>query len=114
MSARGNRPHHLRSVDASVTAAEPRYAIGVVAALCNVHPQTLRQYERIGLVVPSRTVGNFRLYSDADIDQIRRIQRLVDDLGVNLPAVEVILHMRERMIALQQEIAALRAQLGLD
>ena len=90
---------------------EPRYEIGAVAIRCGIHPQTVRQYERLGLIQPSRSRGNFRLYSDADLERLQRIQRLVNDLGVNLAGVEVILHMRERIVVLQQEIQALRSSL---
>ena len=90
---------------------EPRYEIGAVAVRCGIHPQTVRQYERLGLIQPARSRGNFRLYSDADLERLQRIQRLVNDLGVNLAGVEVILHMRERIVVLQQEIQALRSSL---
>jgi len=90
---------------------EPRYAIGVVAARCGIHPQTLRQYERLGLVEPQRTRGNFRLYSEADIERLLRIQRLVNDLGVNLAGAEVILNMREQLIALHRQLLELNERL---
>ncbi len=96
-------PAHQRS--------EPRYEIGAVAVRCGIHPQTVRQYERLGLIQPARSRGNFRLYSEADLERLQRIQRLVNDLGVNLAGVEVILHMRERIVVLQQEIQALRSSL---
>lgn len=83
---------------------EPRYAIGVVATRCGIHPQTLRQYERLGLVEPHRTRGNFRLYSEADIERLLRIQRLVNDLGVNLAGAEVILNMREQLLAMRRQL----------
>jgi MerR family transcriptional regulator/heat shock protein HspR len=67
--------------------------IGVAAQLCNVHPQTLRQYERLGLVVPSRAGAKNRLYSESDIMRVRRIQRLTQELGVNLAGVEIILRL---------------------
>ena len=67
--------------------------IGVAAELCGVHPQTLRQYERIGLVVPSRVGAKNRLFSDEDIARVRRIQRLTQELGVNLAGVEIILRL---------------------
>ncbi len=65
--------------------------IGVAAQLCGVHPQTLRQYERLGLVTPSRVGAKNRLYSEGDIARVRRIQRLTQQLGVNLAGVEIIL-----------------------
>ncbi len=93
---------------------KPRYSISLVAQTVRVHPQTLRQYERLGLVVPERTIGNIRLYSDHDIERLRCIQRLVSDLGVNLAGVEVILHMRERMSQLNRELEDLRARVRAE
>jgi MerR family transcriptional regulator/heat shock protein HspR len=72
---------------------QPVYMIGVAADMCGVHPQTLRQYERLGLVVPSRAGAKNRLYSDDDIQRVRRIQRLTQDMGVNLAGVELILRL---------------------
>lgn len=73
------------------------YMISVVAEMFDVHPQTLRAYEREGLLHPARTDGNTRLYSEEDLERIELILRLTKDLGVNLAGVEVILNMRERM-----------------
>ena len=78
--------------------AQPRYIISVAASLANCHPQTLRHYERLGLVTPQRTRGNVRLYTEQDIETLQRIQRLMEDLGVNLAAVEIILHMRQQIV----------------
>lgn len=75
----------------------PVYMIGVAAQLCGVHPQTLRQYERLGLVVPARVGAKNRLYSEADILRVRRIQRLTQDMGVNLAGVELILRLLDEM-----------------
>jgi len=69
--------------------------IGVAAQLCGVHPQTLRQYERLGLVIPSRVGAKNRLYSELDILRVRRIQRLTQQMGVNLAGVEVIMRLLE-------------------
>ncbi len=74
---------------------------GVVAEMFSVHPQTLRAYEREGLLRPARTDGNTRLYSEEDLERIELILRLTKDLGVNLAGVEVILNMRERMGEMQ-------------
>jgi MerR family transcriptional regulator/heat shock protein HspR len=82
----------------------PRYAIGVVAERFGIHPQTLRMYEREGLLEPGRTEGGTRLYSDEDLEQLELILSLTRDLGVNLAGVEIILHMRRRMSRLQQEV----------
>jgi MerR family transcriptional regulator/heat shock protein HspR len=73
------------------------YMISVVADMFSLHPQTLRAYEREGLLRPSRTDGNTRLYSEEDLERIELILRLTKDLGVNLAGVQVILNMRERM-----------------
>jgi len=70
---------------------QPVYMIGVAAELCRVHPQTLRQYERLGLVIPARVGAKNRLYSEADIERVRRIQRLTQEMGVNLAGVDIIL-----------------------
>ena len=71
--------------------------IGVASQLCGVHPQTLRQYERLGLVIPSRVGVKNRLYSESDIRRVRRIQRLTQQMGVNLAGVELILRLLEDM-----------------
>ncbi len=76
---------------------QPVYMIGVAAQLCGVHPQTLRQYERLGLVVPSRVGAKNRLFSEADIHRVRRIQRLTQEMGVNLAGVEIILRLLDDM-----------------
>ena len=75
------------------TEQQPVYMIGVAAQLCGVHPQTLRQYERLGLVVPARVGAKNRLYSENDIHRVRRIQHLTQDMGVNLAGVELILRL---------------------
>jgi|GEM_PF-322889 MerR family transcriptional regulator/heat shock protein HspR len=81
---------------------EPMYVISVAARLVEMHPQTLRYYERAGLVKPKRSRGSIRLYSQRDIDRLRKIARLVDDLGVNLAGVEVILHLTEKLELMQR------------
>ena len=81
--------------------------ISVVAEMLDIHPQTLRLYEREGLVVPKRTDGNTRLYSQDDIDKLRRVLSLTRELGVNLAGVEVILSMRERMGQMQEAMEQL-------
>jgi MerR family transcriptional regulator/heat shock protein HspR len=70
-----------------------------------MHAQTLRYYERMGLIVPSRTRGNVRLYSEEDVQRLRQIKRLMDDLGVNLAGAEVILRMRDRIEDLERQLA---------
>ena len=83
---------------------KPLYMIGVVADMLHVHPQTLRFYEKKGLVRPSRTEGQTRMYSAEDVDEIARLLRLTRDLGVNLAGVEIVLKMRRRMIDMQKQI----------
>ncbi len=76
--------------------------------MVGLHEQSLRMYERKGLIQPRRSDGNIRLFSDADVDRLRSIKRLVEDLGVNLAGAEVILHMREQMDAMRREMERLR------
>ncbi len=90
---------------------EPCYVISVAARMVGLHAQSLRNYERIGLIRPGRSRGRVRLYSDADIQHVRNIQRLVQDLGVNLAGVEVIMNMRGRMQRMEQEMDLLRQEL---
>lgn len=75
---------------------EPCYVISIAARLVGLHQQTLRYYERAGFIRPHRTTGNIRMYSNADIRRIRQAQRLIDELGVNLAGVEVVLRMSDR------------------
>ena len=79
------------------------YTISAVATQYEIHPQTLRLYEREGLLKPSRSEGNTRLYTDSDLDRLELILSLTRDLGVNLAGVEIILNMREKMDAMQRE-----------
>jgi MerR family transcriptional regulator/heat shock protein HspR len=79
------------------------YTISAVAELYDIHPQTLRLYEREGLLKPSRSDGNTRLYSDTDLERLEVILSLTRDLGVNLAGVEIILNMREKMDSMQRE-----------
>jgi len=88
------------------------FAISVAAQMLGVHAQTLRGYERIGLVVPSRTKGRIRLYSLDDIRKAQQVRRLVEDLGVNLAGVEVILQLTDRIRALEDEVERLRERLA--
>ena len=88
---------------------EPCYTISIAARLVNLHPQTLRRYEELGLVKPARASGK-RLYSWRDLERLRLIAHLSDSLGVNLAGVEVILRMSEQISQLQAELEELRAQ----
>ncbi|MBI5290244.1 MAG: MerR family transcriptional regulator [Chloroflexi bacterium] len=92
-------------------ADEPVYVISIAARIVGVHQQTLRMYERQGLLTPWRK-ANRRLYSRRDIERVRQIQRLVADLGVNLAGAEVILRMSERLQEAEAENARLRDEVG--
>ncbi|HWD38410.1 MAG TPA: helix-turn-helix transcriptional regulator [Fimbriimonas sp.] len=82
----------------------PVYMIGVAAQLCGVHPQTLRQYERLGLVNPSRVGSKNRLYSESDIRRVRRVQRLTQEMGVNLAGVDLILRLLDDMEEMRKDL----------
>jgi MerR family transcriptional regulator/heat shock protein HspR len=98
----------FESLDERLPFDEPAYVISVAAKLVCLHPQTLRYYERLGLVKPDRTEGRIRLYSRRNIERLRKIARLTEDLGVNLAGVEVILNMTQRVAELQDELEAER------
>lgn len=83
---------------------EPVYLISAVAQILNIHPQTLRQYEREGLIKPSRTNGKIRLYSQQDIDHIKYVLTLTKELGVNLAGVDIILQLNSRIKELEKDI----------
>ena len=85
--------------------ADPVYVISVVSRMLQMHPQTLRKYERAGLLQPSRSRGMLRLYSDDDVRRLRLIKRLVDDFGLNLAGVELVLHLRDRMERIRERLA---------
>jgi len=91
---------------------EPVYLISIVAKMLNIHPQTLRQYERDGLIKPSRTKGRMRLYSQRDIDKMKVILRLTRDLGVNLAGIDIILRLKEQIEELEAEVERLREELN--
>lgn len=90
---------------------EPVYVISVAAKLVGVHPQTLRTYERLGFVQPRRTRRGQRLYCEADLERIRQIRRLTEEMGVNLAGVEIILKLLERVEQLQQQVQRLMEEL---
>jgi MerR family transcriptional regulator/heat shock protein HspR len=83
---------------------EPVYLISAVAEILNIHPQTLRQYEREGLIKPSRTNGKIRLYSQEDIDHIKTVLTLTRDMGINLAGVDLILQLNQRIEKLENDI----------
>lgn len=90
---------------------EPVYLISIVAKMLDIHPQTLRQYERENLICPSRSDGRIRLYSQRDVDKIKMILRLTRELGVNIAGVDIILRLKESVDAMEHEIAQLRHEL---
>ena len=91
---------------------EPVYLISIVAKILDIHPQTLRQYERENLVTPSRSGGRIRLYSQRDIDRIKMILRLTRDLGVNLAGVDIILRLKGHVENLEQDVNDLTHELA--
>jgi MerR family transcriptional regulator/heat shock protein HspR len=90
---------------------EPCYVISVAARLLGIQTHTLRYYERKGIIEPSRSQGNIRLYSRRDIDQLRRVKTLMDDLGVNPAGAEIILRMRQHMAELLRRLKRLESEL---
>ncbi|HKE60136.1 MAG TPA: helix-turn-helix transcriptional regulator, partial [Pyrinomonadaceae bacterium] len=93
----------IKNQKSKMTRKAKTYTISAVADQYGIHPQTLRLYEREGLLKPSRSEGNTRLYTDPDLERLELILSLTRDLGVNLAGVEIILNMREKMDAMQQE-----------
>ncbi len=90
---------------------EPCYVISVAARMLGVHAQTLRYYERIGVIEPSRSRGQVRLYSRRDIERLRQVRTLMNDLGVNLAGVEVILRLGERIAEMERQIEEMEAEI---
>jgi MerR family transcriptional regulator, heat shock protein HspR len=86
------------------TRAKAGYMISSVAELYKLHPQTLRLYERVGLLKPSRSQGNTRLYTDDDLERLEVILTLARDMGVNLAGIEIILNMREKMVEMEKQM----------
>ena len=92
------------SVNAKRKKARAGYMISAVAELYKLHPQTLRLYERVGLLKPSRSDGNTRLYTDSDLERLEVILTLTREMGVNLAGIEIILNMREKMAEMQHQM----------
>jgi MerR family transcriptional regulator/heat shock protein HspR len=90
---------------------EPRYVISIAARMVGVQTHTLRYYEKIGIIEPSRSRGKLRLFSDRDIARLRRVKTLMDDLGVNLAGVEVVLRMAQHMTELQRQVEELESEI---
>ncbi|HXG42798.1 MAG TPA: MerR family transcriptional regulator [Dehalococcoidia bacterium] len=100
-----------REDDEELPEDEPLYVISVAARMVGMHEQTLRYYERMGIIRPARSKGRIRLYSRADIQRLRQVQRLMDELGVNLAGAEAILKLREHIQSLERQIEELRREL---
>lgn len=90
---------------------EPCYGISVVARMLGVHAQTLRYYEKAGLIEPSRPRGRVRLYSQRDVERLRQIKTLMNDLGVNLAGVDVILHLMQRAAEMERQIEEMELEI---
>jgi len=103
----------MRGDDELIPQHEPVFQISIVSRMIGLHQQTIRSYERVGLVKPHRTQGNTRLYSQADVERLRTVTRLVNDLGVNLAGVDVILRMTRQIEQLHQELERVTGQLQL-
>ena len=94
-----------------MTDDRPRYMISVAADLVGMHPQTLRIYESKGLIRPKRTAGNTRLYSEADLERLRAIQQLTNELGLNLAGVEHVLRLRDELVRTRRLLDRMEAQM---
>ncbi len=103
----------MRPDDSLIPQHEPVFQISIVARMIGLHQQTIRSYERIGLVKPHRTAGNTRLFSHQDVEQLRTVTRLVNDLGVNLAGVDVIMRMTAQIEQLQQQLEQNTKELAL-
>ena len=90
---------------------EPCYVISIAAKMIGVHAQTLRYYEKEGLIEPSRSQGRVRLYSKRDIDRLRQIKTLVNDLGVNLAGVDIILRLNDRIAEMEEQMGELELEI---
>jgi len=91
--------------------SEPLYIISIAAKMVGVHTQTLRYYERMGLIKPSRSQGHRRFYSLKDIERLRKIKSLMDDLGVNLAGVEIILRLAEHVAHLERQLMEMEEEI---
>src|SRR4029077_3353719 len=104
-------PRAAQAEAGRVMDARPRYMISVAAELVGMHPQTLRIYEQKGLVRPQRTAGNTRLYSDADVERLRLIQRLTGELGLNLAGVERVLHLEDELQRMRRRLDRMESEM---
>lgn len=98
----------MAEYDSRDEVVEAVYTIGIAARMVGVHAQTLRYYERVGMVKPARSQGQIRFYSPREIERLRQIKTLIDDLGVNLAGVDVILRLTERMVRMDEQMRALQ------
>jgi MerR family transcriptional regulator/heat shock protein HspR len=110
MSGLGGRPRRVRreTITASIDAERGVFMISVAAELAHMHPQTLRTYEARGLIEPQRSPKNTRLYSQRDVERLRRIQQLTSEQGLNLAGVETVLEMEERVEKMRVELGRMR------
>ena len=90
--------------------SDPRYVISIAARIIGIETHTLRYYESLGLVQPYRSKGNVRYYSEEDIERVRHVRTLMDDLGINLAGVEVVMRMAEKMAEMQLQIAEMESE----
>lgn len=90
---------------------KPCYMIGAVSQMLGLHPQTIRQYEKMGFITPERTGGNTRMYSDHDLDQLRFIMSLTRDMGINLAGVEMIVQMKDHIDRLEETLNTLNRRI---
>src|SRR6266567_1259264 len=114
LPVRREHPHAgapVRQSEAALMDDRPRYMISVAAELVGMHPQTLRMYEQKGLVQPKRTAGNTRLYSEADLERLRLIQKLTGELGLNLAGVEAVLGLEEQLRRMQARMERLEREM---
>jgi len=95
----------------NLDSTEPCYVISVAAKMVGVQTYTLRYYEKVGIIEPSRSPGNIRLYSERDIARLRQVKTLMGDLGVNLAGVEVVLRLAQRMTEVQRHMEELESEL---
>ena len=102
--ADGNRRIRRQRIEASIDVERGVYMISVAAELAEMHPQTLRMYEARGLIAPKRSPKNTRLYSQRDVERLRRIQQMTSELGLNLAGVEMVLEMERRVEKMKAEL----------
>lgn len=91
--------------------SEPRYVISIAARIVGIEIHTLRYYERLGLVQPYRSGGNIRYYSEGDVERLRHIKNLMNDLGINLAGVEVVMRMGQKMAEMQRQIQEMESEI---